>query len=136
VRDRYGEECCLIGFTTYGGTVTAAHDWDEPAERRIVRPGLSGSTESLFHRVGIPNFLLDLRVECVQEAFDEPRLERAIGVIYRPETERHSHYFHADLPAQFDLVMHLDQTHALEPLERSVGWEQGEEAPETYPFAV
>ena len=136
VRERFGEECCLIGFTTYGGTVTAAHDWDEPAERRIVRPGLSGSTESLFHRVAIPNFLLDLRVECVQDAFDEPRLERAIGVIYRPETERHSHYFHADLPAQFDLVMHLDQTRALEPLERSVGWEQGEEAPETYPFAV
>jgi erythromycin esterase-like protein len=135
VRDRFGDEACLIGFTTYGGTVTAAHDWDEPAERRIVRPGLAGSTEALFHRVGIPSFLLDLRVECVQDAFDEPRLERAIGVIYRPETERHSHYFLADLPAQFDLVLHLDQTRALEPLERSAGWEQGE-PPETYPFAV
>ncbi|HEX7978809.1 MAG TPA: erythromycin esterase family protein [Gemmatimonadaceae bacterium] len=135
VRERYGEEACLIGFTTYSGTVTAAHDWDEPAERRNVRPGLAGSTEALFHRVAIPAFLLDLRVECVQEAFDEPRLERAIGVIYRPETERQSHYFHADLPAQFDLVLHLDQTRALEPLERSAGWEQGE-PPETYPFAV
>ena len=135
MRERFGEEACLVGFTTYGGTVTAAHDWDEPAERRNVRPGLAGSTESLFHRVSIANFLLDLRVECVQDAFDEPRLERAIGVIYRPETERHSHYFHADLPAQFDLVLHLDQTRALQPLERSVGWEQGE-MPETYPFAV
>jgi erythromycin esterase-like protein len=135
VRDRFGEAACLIGLTTYTGTVTAAHDWDEPAERRIVRPGLAGSTEALFHRVAIPNFLLDLRVECVQEAFDEPRLERAIGVIYRPETERHSHYFFADLPAQFDLVVHLDHTRALEPLERSAGWEQGE-PPETYPFAV
>ena len=135
VRDRFGEAACLIGLTTYTGTVTAAHDWDEPAERRIVRPGLAGSTEALFHRVAIPNFLLDLRVECAQEAFDEPRLERAIGVIYRPETERHSHYFFADLPAQFDLVVHLDHTRALEPLERSAGWEQGE-LPETYPFAV
>ena len=136
VRERFGEEACLIGFTTYSGTVTAAHDWDEPAERRNVRPGLAGSTEALFHRVGIPTFLLDLRIECVQEAFDEPRLERAIGVIYRPETERHSHYFHADLPAQFDIVAHIDNTRALEPLERSAGWEQGEEPPETYPFAV
>jgi erythromycin esterase-like protein len=135
VRERFGDDACLIGFTTYSGTVTAAHDWDEPAERRNVRPGLAGSTEALFHRVAIPAFLLDLRVECVQEAFDEPRLERAIGVIYRPETERQSHYFHADLPAQFDLVLHLDQTRALEPLERSAGWEQGE-PPETYPFAV
>ena len=135
VRQKFGEEACLIGFTTYTGTVTAAHDWDEPAERRNVRPGLAGSTEALFHRVGIPSFLLDLRVECAQEAFDEPRLERAIGVIYRPETERQSHYFHADLPAQFDLVLHLDQTRALEPLERSAGWDQGE-LPETYPFAV
>jgi erythromycin esterase-like protein len=135
VRDRYGEDTCLIGFTTYTGTVTAAHDWDEPAERRNVRPGLAGSTESLFHRVGIANFLLDLRIACVHDAFDEPRLERAIGVIYRPETERQSHYFHADLPAQFDLVVHLDETHALQPLERSPGWEAGE-PPETYPFAV
>ena len=135
VRERFGEEACLVGFTTYAGTVTAAHDWDEPADRRNVRPGLAGSTEALFHRVGIANFLLDLRVACVQDAFDEPRLERAIGVIYRPETERHSHYFHADLPAQFDLVLHLDQTRALQPLERSVGWEQGE-VPETYPFAM
>jgi len=134
-RERFGEEACLIGFTTYSGTVTAAHDWDEPAERRNVRPGVAGSTEALFHRVGIPTFLLDLRVSCVQDAFDEPRLERAIGVIYRPETERQSHYFHADLPAQFDLVAHIDQTRALEPLERSAGWEQGE-LPETYPFAV
>jgi len=136
VRERFGEDACLIGFTTYSGTVTAAHDWDEPAERRNVRPGLAGSTEALFHRVGIPTFLLDLRIECVQGAFDEPRLERAIGVIYRPETERHSHYFHADLPAQFDIVAHIDNTRALEPLERSAGWEQGEEPPETYPFAV
>jgi erythromycin esterase-like protein len=135
VRQRHGDDACLVGFTTYSGTVTAAHDWDEPAHRRNVRPGLAGSTEALFHRVGIANFLIDLRDEAVQEAFDEPRLERAIGVIYRPESERQSHYFHVDLPAQFDVVIHLDETHALEPLERGEVWDHGE-VPETYPFAV
>jgi erythromycin esterase-like protein len=134
-RERFGADACLVGFTTYAGTVTAAHDWDEPAHRRNVRPGLAGSTEALFHRVGIRNFLLDLNDESVHEAFDEPRLERAIGVIYRPETERRSHYFHVDLPAQFDVVLHFDETRALEPLERGTGWDHGE-PPETYPFAV
>ena len=134
-RERHGDSACLVGFTTYSGTVTAAHDWDEPAHRRTVRTGLAGSTEALFHRVGIANFLLDLRDEAVRKAFDEPRLERAIGVIYRPETERQSHYFHVDLPAQFDVVIHLDETHALEPLERGHVWDHGE-PPETYPFAV
>jgi erythromycin esterase-like protein len=134
-RERFGNGACLIGFTTYGGTVTAAHDWDEPAERRTVRPGLAGSTEALFHRVGDPRFLIDLRNSAVREALSERRLERAIGVIYRPETERQSHYFEVDLPRQFDLVIHLDETRALEPLERSAGWVQGE-FPETYPFAV
>ena len=65
----------------------------------------------------------------------EPRLERAIGVIYRPQTERLSHYFYARLPAQFDAVLHFDTTHAVEPLERSAGWDAGE-APETYPSGL
>jgi erythromycin esterase-like protein len=76
-----------------------------------------------------------LRVEQWQTALRERRLERAIGVIYRPETERHSHYFGAHLSAQFDAVLHFDETRALEPLERTAGWEAGE-PPETYPFAV
>ena len=135
VRERYGDAACLVGFTTYTGTVTAAHDWDEPADRRTVRPGLSGSIEALFHRLADPRFLLDLRHREVREELAGSRLERAIGVIYRPETERQSHYFHADLPRQFDLVIHFDETRALEPLERSEGWLQGE-PPETYPFAV
>ena len=134
-RERFGDAVCLVGFTTYSGTVTAAHDWDEPAGKRTVRPGLSGSVEALFHRVGDPRFVLDLRTTEVREALAEPRLERAIGVIYRPETERQSHYFDVDLPSQFDVVIHLDETRALEPLERSGGWEQGE-PPETFPFAV
>ncbi|MFL5618763.1 MAG: erythromycin esterase family protein [Gemmatimonadaceae bacterium] len=135
VRERFGDAACLVGFTTYGGTVTAAHDWDEPAGRRMVRPGLAGSTEALFHRVGDARFLLDLRRPAVRDELTGSRLERAIGVIYRPETERQSHYFHVDLPRQFDLVIHYDETRALEPLERSEGWVRGE-PPETYPFAV
>jgi erythromycin esterase-like protein len=135
VRERYGRDSCLLGFTTYTGSVTAAHDWDEPAHRRYVRPGLAGSTESLMHRVGRPTFLLDLREPHTRDALEDPRLERAIGVIYRPETERMSHYFDAHLPGQFDLLVHVDETRALEPLERNAVWEKGE-LPETYPFAV
>jgi erythromycin esterase-like protein len=134
-RERYGDASCLVGFTTYAGTVTAAHDWDEPARRRTVRPGLAGSIEDLFHQTGDPRFLLDLRAPAVRAELAGSRLERAIGVIYRPETERQSHYFHVDLPRQFDLVIHYDETRALEPLERSDGWVRGE-PPETYPFAV
>jgi erythromycin esterase-like protein len=135
VRQKYGREACLVGLTTYTGTVTAAHDWDEPASRRDVRPGLAGSVESLFHRLEAPNFLLDLRDPRVIAALDEERLERAIGVIYRPETERMSHYFEVDLARQFDLVIHLDETRALQPLERHASWEAGE-LPETYPSAL
>jgi erythromycin esterase-like protein len=139
VRERYGDDVCLVGFTTFTGTVTAAHDWDEPAGKRDVRPGLAGSVEALFHRVGVPRFLLDMRDATVRDALATPRIERAIGVIYRPETERMSHYFEVDLPEQFDLVLHLDETRALEPLEASVGWHAGEEAgevPETYPSSL
>jgi erythromycin esterase-like protein len=140
VRQRFGRDSCLVGFTTYTGTVTAAHDWDEPAGRRDVRPGLAGSVESLFHRLEIPNFLLDLREPAVAAALEAERLQRAIGVIYRPETERMSHYFSVDLPRQFDLVVHLDETSALKPLERTRGWEaadaEGREVPETYPSAL
>jgi erythromycin esterase-like protein len=134
-RERYGNEAALIGLTTHHGTVTAASDWDGPAERKHVRPGLSGSYEAIFHSLDIPRFLLPLRDEQWQTALRERRLERAIGVIYRPETERHSHYFGAHLSAQFDAVLHFDETRALEPLERTAGWETGE-PPETYPFAV
>jgi erythromycin esterase-like protein len=97
---------------------------------------LPGSYEALFHEVGIPRFWLPLRTGPAAEALRRPRLERAIGVIYRPDTERISHYFTAELPAQFDAVIHLDHTRALEPLERTAGWETGEEVPETYPTAM
>jgi erythromycin esterase-like protein len=134
-RERYGRDAVLIGFTTYQGTVTAASDWDNPAERKRVRPALPGSYELLFHEVGVPRFLLPLRDAPIAEQLRSPRLERAIGVVYRPETERWSHYFQARLADQFDAVIHLDETSALVPLDRTSGWEEGE-LPDTYPFAV
>jgi erythromycin esterase-like protein len=134
VRERHGRDTVLVGFTTYDGTVTAASNWDAPAERKSVRPALPGSYEALFHSVGPERFLLTLGDERAS-ALHQPRLERAIGVIYRPETERASHYFHARLPVQFDAVLHFDRTRAVEPLERTAEWEVGE-APETFPSGV
>ena len=102
-RERHGRDAVLVGFTTYDGTVTAASDWGAPAERKRVRPALPGSYEALFHAGRDARFLLPLRDDGRRrEALREPRLERAIGVIYRPETERASHYFEADLADQFD----------------------------------
>jgi erythromycin esterase-like protein len=135
-RERWPDETALIGFTTYSGTVTAASSWDSPATtRKRVRPALPGSYEKLFHEVGEPRFLVDLTEGEAGEALLSPMLERAIGVIYRPETERASHYFSALLAGQFDAVIHIDETRAVEPLERTVGWEAAE-PPETYPSAL
>ena len=134
VRAKHGSSACLIGFTTHAGTVTAARDWDEPAESRRVRPSLAGSYERLFHDVGIERYLLDLREEPVRSALMATRLERAIGVVYVPETERASHYFRAHLPQQFDVVIHVDETRALQPLER---WaREASDVPETYPTGM
>jgi erythromycin esterase-like protein len=137
-RERYGGGAFLAGFTTYSGTVTAASDWERHVERKTVRPALPGSYEALFHDCGGPNFLLDLQTPSdAVTALEAPRLERAIGVIYRPETERLSHYFSARLPLQFDAVLHYDRTRAVEPLDRTPVWERGEiELPETYPSAL
>ena len=126
VRERFGKAAALIGFTSYGGTVTAASDWDGPAERKNVRPGHPKSYEALFHQVGLPRFYLDLHSEQISSALRVPRLERAIGVIYRPDTELVSHYFDARLSDQFDAVIHIDHTRAVEPLERTAEWESGE----------
>jgi erythromycin esterase-like protein len=123
-----------LGFTTFAGTVTAASDWDGPAERKRVRPALPGSYERLFHETGLPRFLL-LPEGAVVEPLRRRRLERAIGVIYRPDTERASHYFEASLADQFDAVVHLDHTRAVEPLEATTEWRRGE-VPETFPSAV
>ncbi len=135
-RQRHGVLTRLIGFSTYTGTVAAAHDWDEPVERMRVTPALPGSYEALMHAVELPAFHLKLRdAGTVADLLAPPRLQRAIGVVYRPETERISHYYHASLTEQFDAVIHVDETRAVEPLDPPEPWES-EEAPETYPFAV
>ncbi len=119
-RERYGSEnVYAIGQSTYEGSVTAARDWGGKAERRRVLPGLSGSYEELLHAVGRPRFWLDLSEPSeATKALADPRLQRAIGVIYRPESERWSHYQQARLTRQFDALIHIDETAALQPLER------------------
>ena len=117
MRQRHKDGAVLVGFTTYTGTVTAASAWGEPGRRMAVRPALPGSYSALFHDTGIGNFLLVLRGnQQLTKAFGEPRLERAIGVVYLPHTERASHYFRARLSKQFDAVIHIDESRALEPL--------------------
>ena len=136
VREHFGKEAVSIGFTTYDGTVTAASDWDGPAERKNVRPAHRESYEALFHEVDVPNFFLGLRDDAdVATALRNERLERAIGVIYCPETELMSHYFHARLTDQFDAILHYDHTRAVEPLERTAEWEIGE-VEETFPSGL
>lgn len=136
VRERFGRETVSVGFTTYTGTVTAASDWDAPAERKSVRPGHRDSYEALFHEVDTPRFFLNLRDNAELAArLRTEKLERAIGVIYRPETEMQSHYFNARLPDQFDAVIHFDHSRAVEPLERTTEWELGE-VEETFPSGL
>ena len=137
IRDRYANDAALIGFSTHRGWVTAASEWDDPPHRKRVREGLPGSWEDALHQMGVPRFMLPLRGnEALKSLIAQPRrLQRAIGVIYRPETERQSHYFFTRLAEQFDAVIHIDQTHALEPLDRGPVWHTGE-APETYPSAL
>jgi erythromycin esterase-like protein len=133
--EEYGDDVVRVGFTTYDGTVTAAHEWGEASRRYRVNPALPGSVEDLFHRIG-GDFALDLgRLGEAGAALTEPRLERAIGVIYRPATERWSHYFEVRLPSQFDVVLHFDRTHALEPLDRGALW-QPDEFPEAFPTGL
>jgi erythromycin esterase-like protein len=134
-RQRYGGDAALIGFTSFDGRVTAATDWGAPAERKRVRPARPDSHEALLHAVGLPQFWLSTSDLPVHDVFSQPRLERAIGVIYRPDTELQSHYFEAQLAQQFDAVIHMDRTRALEPLERTALWDRGEPA-ETFPTGL
>ena len=136
MRERHGGDVVTVGFTTYTGTVMAATEWGGPAERKPVRPAMAGSYEALLHDAHIPAFLLcPLATGDVSHALQEPRLERAIGVIYRPQTERQSHWFAASLARQFDALVHVDHTRAVEPLERAQDWYLGE-PPETYPTSL
>jgi erythromycin esterase-like protein len=115
-REHYGDNAFLIGFSTYTGTVMAAPDWGEEGTLYNVVPGLEGSYEDLFHEIGVNNFLLFPPELSEQEVVSEARLQRAIGVIYRPETERWSHYYTVNLPEAFDALIHIDETKAVQPL--------------------
>jgi erythromycin esterase-like protein len=135
VRERFGRSV-LVGFTTYSGTVTAASEWGGPHETKRVLPALPESYEALFHAAGIPKFLLIFSGDkSLSSRFQTERLERAIGVIYMPETERASHYFHARLSDQFDAILHFDETRAVDPLPHAEE-EQSAETPDTYPIGV
>ena len=136
MRERHGSEVVSIGFSTYRGTVTAASDWDGETECKIVRPAMPESYEALFHETGIPNFMLILRGnDTLTRHLHLNRLQRAIGVIYHPQTERLSHYSFARLPEQFDAIIHIDKTTALKPLEVNPLWHKGEVF-ETYPAGL
>jgi erythromycin esterase-like protein len=132
-RQHFGQDVALIGFGTHTGTVAAAHDWDGDMEVMQVNQSLPESFERLCHDTGKERFLLDLSAGLDDELRDrlaEPRLERFIGVIYRPDTERWSHYTRARLAKQFDAYVWFDRTHAVTPL----GPEHHEGMPETFPF--
>jgi erythromycin esterase-like protein len=137
VRQRYpGTASFLLGFTTHTGSVTAASEWDSPAERKAVNPSRPDSYEQLFHSTQRGDFFVPLRRnKYLRELLQPRRLERAIGVIYLPHSERSSHYFHANLAEQFDGLIHFDTTHALHPLDRSAHWTL-DDAPETYPSGM
>ena len=136
VRDRYANDAVLVGFSTHRGWVTAASDWHDPPQRKRVREGLPGSWEAVFHDTGASRFLLSLREDAaLRSLVASRRLQRAIGVIYRPDTERQSHYFYTRLSQQFDAVIHIDETSAVEPLDVGLVWNDGE-APETFPSGI
>jgi protein-L-isoaspartate(D-aspartate) O-methyltransferase len=134
-RKKFGEESYSIGFGTDHGTVAAASNWDGPMEVMQVRPSHPQSYERLFHLTNKSGLILPLHAEQKGELYTQlskPKLERAIGVIYRPETELASHYFEAVLPRQFDEYIWIDHTKAVTPLST----EQLEGVPDTYPFGI
>ncbi len=133
-REAFGERCYAIGFGTDHGTVAAASDWDGPMQIKNVRPALKNSYERVCHEASVPRFMLGLRERksAAARGLMEPRLERAIGVIYRPELELASHYFEATLPRQFDEYIWFDKSKAVTPFKT----EELEGLPDTYPFGL
>jgi len=133
-----GDRAYVVGFGTDHGTVAAASNWDEPMQRMQIVPARSGSFERVFHDAQVPAFALHLRSPSRRAVRDElaaPLLERAIGVVYRPETEFQSHYFYASLSQQFDEYLWFDRTEAVRPLGDVPRVREGD-LPETYPFGL
>lgn len=116
IKESYANRACTIGFTNYSGTVAAASTWGGQVEFKQMRPALPESYEALFHSLGEAAFSLNLHAPAVREDLRKARLERAVGAVYRPQTERISHYFYTQLSQQFDLVLHFNQTDAVVPL--------------------
>lgn len=135
MREAKSDQTLSVGFTTYTGHVAAASEWDGEVEHKRVLPALTDSYEHLFHSTHLDRFFLPLTGAAAAPLRD-PMLERAIGVLYLPRSERASHYFEASLSAQFDAVFHLDETTAVEPLSAPQHWPVRRESPETYPFGV
>jgi erythromycin esterase-like protein len=136
-RAQFARSVYIVGFGTDHGTVAAASNWDEPMQRMKVRPSDSASYERIFHESDVPAFTMHLRDpvrRAVREELEQPRLERAIGVIYRPETELASHYFYASLAHQFDEYIWFDETRAVRPLGTTP--RRNVEVPDTYPFGL
>jgi erythromycin esterase-like protein len=132
VRERHPGETALVGFTTYEGTVTAADEWDEPPSRHRVRDALPGSWEELFHAAECPRFYVTSPALKRVVGEHAERLQRAIGVVYKPEAERRSHYLHARLADEFDVVVHVDSTRGVdlvEPPETPAPLSDGDRAP-------
>lgn len=138
-KERFGDDCAIIGCGTHIGTVAAAHEWDDDVEVMDVRPSREDSYEYLMHETGIPSFKLDLREKSMDKELRaelmKKRLERFIGVIYRPATERWSHYSKAILPKQMDCMVWFDETSAVTPFEVGQPHEPLSVA-ETYPFGL
>lgn len=133
-RREFGKECYIVGFGTHAGRVAAASDWDGPMEIKQIVPSLDASYERMCHEAGVPSFMLPLRdaPDALKAALLEPRLQRAIGVIYRPQSERASHYFQARLPDQFDEYIWFDATEPVQPF----ATHELEGMPDTYPFGL
>ncbi|WP_280339608.1 erythromycin esterase family protein [Nocardia neocaledoniensis] len=136
MRQRHGAHCRTIGWSTYDGSVTAAQNWGGAAVHERIRPALPSSLEALLHDTGVGEFMVRNDTDdATAGELDQPRLQRAIGVVYRPGTERQSHYFHTRAAAQFDAIIHIDRTTALQPLEPTSRWSAAR-TPETYPTGL
>lgn len=133
MRKKYLSETYLLGFMTYQGFVIAADQWGGPTKIKVVQQALENSYENWFHKLSIKNFLMLIKEqEKIETKLPTHLLQRAIGVIYLPETERQNHYFYANLVNQYDALIYFDKTRAVKPLEKIDPYPD-HEMPETYP---